>query len=119
MKINIPKITRILKVEINLSVLSFEIWSQNLSFLLKSKENFIIEQKPLTLWSIKRFYFFGTPGIGSVNECTDSCTKLNRSKGLDKEKVNLKPLHCKIDFITFVDLKLKFVFMFAFRDVKL
>ena len=51
---NTPKIDKILKVKINLSVLKFMYLSQNLVlksklqyFLLKSKEDLIIEQKLL------------------------------------------------------------------------
>ena len=66
-KINTPKIYTILKVEINLSVLTFMYLSQIASdlskhglkskleyFLFKSKVNLIIEQKPFVLWAMKR-----------------------------------------------------------------
>ena len=71
-----PKIGKIRKVEINLSVLTFlylggislssyRIWTNlNLksklqSFLSRSKENLTIEQEPFVLWSIKRLPFLG------------------------------------------------------------
>ena len=69
-KINTPKNGKILKVEINLSLLKMiyigqfildfnklGLKSQRL-FLLKSTEKLIIEQKPFVLLLIKRFYIF-------------------------------------------------------------
>ena len=66
------EIANILKVEINLSFLTLTYLgefrvklvskSKLESFLLKSKENLIIELKPFVVWSVKGFTFFGTPG---------------------------------------------------------
>ena len=73
-KINTPKIGKILKVEINLSLENnvcrsigigfYQNWSQNQKleyFLLKSKENLIIKQKPLFCGPSSVSSFLGHP----------------------------------------------------------
>ena len=70
MKINNPKISKILKVEISFSVLKLmylskivlnceQTWSDVENVLLKSKKKLIIKQKPFVLWSLIRSTLLG------------------------------------------------------------